>query len=401
VRILVIANVVPLPAYSGFRLRILDLTRRIAERHEVVLACHAWDEAEDEGARALDAEGIRTVTARLYRRPAARLIPRMLRNALSGRPPQLARWWCPELAEKIRGLLREKPFDLIQIEETTLTPYLDVVRAETDAPCVLMLHNVAFDQTRRIADITRTAPLRAWLRANAAWLRRYEPRVAGRFDRVVAVSEPDRALLTAIAPKLRVDVIANGVDTKALTPLTPAAGPPALLFVGHMGYAPCEDAAEILVRDVLPRVRARVPEAEVWIVGQEPTSRVRALEGRGVFVTGEVPDVRPFYSRAAVCAIPLRAGGGSRLKILEAMALGRPVVSTRLGAEGLALKDGEHLLLADDPAAMAAAVVQLLGDPARAARLVSAARQLVEAEHDWNLLAARQLALYGELVRDV
>ena len=400
-RILVIANVAPLPAYSGFRLRMLHLLRRTAERHEVVLACHVWDETEEEGARALGAEGILTVTARLSRRPLARLVPGLLRNALSGRPPELALWWCPELAEKIRGLLREKPFDLIQIEETTLAPYLDVVRAETDAPCVLTLHNVAFDQTRRIADITPAGLLRVWLRVNAGWLRRYEPRVACRFDCIVAVSESDRALLLQIAPELRIEVVPNGVDTKAFTPLAPAAGPPVLLFVGHMGYAPCEDAAERLVREVLPRVRARVPGAEAWIVGQEPTPRVRALEGRGVVVTGEVPDVRPFYERAAVCVVPLRAGGGSRLKILEAMALGRPVVSTRLGAEGLALKDGEHLLLGDEPATLAAAVLQLLSDPVRASHLVAAARRFVEAKHDWDLLAARQLAIYGELVRDV
>jgi glycosyltransferase involved in cell wall biosynthesis len=168
--------------------------------------------------------------------------------------------------------------------------------------------------------------------------------------------------------------------------------------VGTFTYRPNVDAALLLGREIFPLVRRAIPAARLLLVGHEPPDAVRALaRERGVSLAGAVPDVRRAYERAAVAVAPLRAGGGTRLKILEAMALGRPVVSTRVGAEGLAVVDNEHLLLSDTPGEFGSSVARLLGDRPLRARLAANARRLVEARYDWARPGDALLDVYGGL----
>jgi glycosyltransferase involved in cell wall biosynthesis len=213
---------------------------------------------------------------------------------------------------------------------------------------------------------------------------RWETAAARRFDRAIVVSEPERDALRRSDPRLAVSIVENGVDAAALSPLPEPPVTDTLLFVGTFTYRPNVDAALLLGREIFPLVRRAFPAARLLLVGHEPPDAVRAL-GRelGVSLAGAVPDVRRAYERAAVAVAPLRAGGGTRLKILEAMALGRPVVSTRVGAEGLDVADGNDLLLADAPGDFAKAVARLLGDRPLRARLAANARRLVEARYDW------------------
>jgi len=189
----------------------------------------------------------------------------------------------------------------------------------------------------------------------------------------------------------------NGVDTARLQPLAASDSPPALLFVGSMFYTPCEDGAIWLVREILPLVNRRFPAIDVWIVGKKPGPGVEELAGKHIFVTGEVEDVTSYYQRATIAVAPLRAGSGSRLKILEAMALGRPIVSTSLGAEGLQLEPERHLLTADSTEDFAAAVIRLIESPDAGRALANAAREFVEARYNWEMIAARQLQIYREM----
>lgn len=395
-RILCIANVTPWPPRSGITLRILRLLERVAATHEVTLGCHTWDAADREGVESLTRQGIRTVGGAV--RPASLRTHawRGVRAALRGVPPETAQYQAPEL----QALIRAGEYDLLHIEESILAPYALAMPTDRRIPRMLTLHNVHFVQEARMARIEPTLGGRARRRFNGAWMRSYEPRMAATFDRVVAVTEDDRRALLARAPQLRIDVVPNGVDTRALRPLPPPAGPPALLFVGSMFYRPCVDAAVWLVREILPLLRRRHPALEVWLVGKGPTAEVRALAGEGVHVVGEVEDLVPYYARATLALAPLRAGGGSRLKILEAMALGRAVVSTTIGAEGLGVHDGTHVAIADDADAFASRVDALLADAPRRAAMEQAARSHVERTSDWDDLAARLLSLYAELVPD-
>ena len=164
-------------------------------------------------------------------------------------------------------------------------------------------------------------------------------------------------------------------------------GPPSLIFIGNMGYRPNEDAILYFCKEILPIVRQRLPDVELWIVGTNPPPSVQALAGPGVHVTGRVPDVREFYERCTVSIVPLRSGSGTRLKILEAMALGRPVVSTSIGCEGLEVVDRRHLMVADAPAGFAQRTIELLENEETRSLMVDDARELAVKRYDWDVIA--------------
>ncbi len=231
-------------------------------------------------------------------------------------------------------------------------------------------------------------------------LRRYEAQACRCADRVLAVSDADAAALQRLVPDLDVTVIPNGIDTQVYRPATfdPQPPTPSLVFTGTMDFRPNVDAVLWFAREVLPRVRAEIPEAHFVVVGQRPHRRLDALRGdTAVTLTGWVEDTRPYIAQAAVYVAPLRIGGGTRLKLLEAMAMGKPVVATRLGAEGYPVRDGCELLLADTPADFAAAVVNLLHTPERGAELGRAARAFVEERYDWRVIVPRVEAVYEEV----
>jgi glycosyltransferase involved in cell wall biosynthesis len=313
---------------------------------------------------------------------------------LAGRPPEIAQYETRELHE----LVARERFDVLQVEETLLAGYAASLPSGTVTKTVLTFHNIHFVQEERIAALEPRRSSRLWRRANARLMRRHEPAMAAAFDRRIAVSEPDRALLLGTAPELAIDVLPNGVDTAALQPLGPPPTRRSIVFVGTLNYRPCIDAVLWLVGAILPILRRRRPDLEVWIVGKQPPPEVCELAGPGVFVTGYVPDVTPYYARAAVAVAPLRAGGGSRLKILEAMALGRPVVSTTIGAEGLDVTTEIDIMLADDAVAFAAAIARLLTEGEACRALVNNARRLVTSRYDWTAIASRQLEIYDELL---
>jgi glycosyltransferase involved in cell wall biosynthesis len=392
-RILCIANVTPWPPRSGITLRILRLLERVAAVHDVTLGCHTWGPEDVAGVAALNGLGIRTIGGAVRPATLRRHAMAGLRNAMRGVPPEAAQYQAPE----IHALIRAGDYDVLHIEESILAPYAASVPAGHRVPRLLTLHNVHFVQEARIAGIEPTRGRRLMRRFNGAWMRWYEPRMAATFDRVIAVSPDDQGALQRIDPTLPIDVVPNGVDTRAIQPLPPHGGPPALLFVGSMFYRPCADAAVWLVREILPLLRQRFPSLEVWLVGKGPTPEVRSLAGNGVHVVGEVAELAPYYERATVAVAPLRAGGGSRLKILESMAFGRAIVATTVGAEGLAVEDGTHIAIADTAAAMAKRIALLLEDAAAREAMMLAARRLVEREYDWDDVAARLLRIYAEL----
>ena len=229
-------------------------------------------------------------------------------------------------------------------------------------------------------------------------MQHWEPGYAQRFDRVTTVSEADRKLLHPGKSALRVDVIPNGVDTELFQPLPHLICSPALLFIGNLSYAPCVDAVLYFCREILPLIRRAIGAVDLWVVGRTPTPEVMQLNGDGLHVTGSVDDVVPYYARSAVSVVPLRAGGGTRLKILESMALGRPVVSTSIGSEGLDVVDGEHLLTGDSPEQFAEKTIRLLLDRTLYEKIVANGRQLVVNHYAWDEIAKRLMRLYEELV---
>jgi sugar transferase (PEP-CTERM/EpsH1 system associated) len=382
--------------------RCYNLLRRIAAQHEVTLATHLHSPEDSEGLPHLRRICARVVTGALQLQSPLRHLPGLARYALKGWPLELKFRHSPELALHIAELLRGPMPDILQIEESRMALYSELLPSSPRTRRVLTFYDIAFAQSARALHLETglVNKARGWL--YAASMRRWEPRYAQRFDRCITVSDPDRNALLRANARLRVEVVPNGVDTHAYQPLPDALeggqAAPALLFIGRMSYAPCVDAVIWFCREILPLVRQAIPSVELWLVGAEPTPAVLALQEPGVHVTGRVDDVRPYYARSAACVVPLRAGGGTRLKILEAMALGRAVVTTTIGCEGLAARAGEQLLVADGASAFADQTVRLLRDDALRAKLVAAGRQLVTTQYDWDALAEQQMRIYDQVL---
>ena len=396
-RILVITSEIPYPTINGGRLRIYNLLKRIAQEHQVWLATHVQDRNETDGIQHLETFCEEVFTGGLPQKHPLAYVPELMRYALSSKPFELFFFRSDELANKLEQLFAREAIDIVQIEETYVAHYLENIPQEIHTKCILTFYDIVFEMIANIAHLERNPvrKLRRWLFSQS--LKRWEPRYAARFARCITVSEVDRDRLLACNPRLRVDVIPNGVDTWQLQSLPEVNFSPSLLFIGNMAYWPGIDAALYFSREILPQIRKTFPDVTFWVVGSNPVSEVMALDGAHIHVTGRVESVIPYYERSSVCVVPLRAGTGTRLKILEAMALGRPVVSTSAGCEGLDVIAGEHLLVADNPVDFAKATIRLLEDRELYDRLTACARELVVSRYDWNVIAKRQMEIYTAL----
>jgi glycosyltransferase involved in cell wall biosynthesis len=229
-------------------------------------------------------------------------------------------------------------------------------------------------------------------------LSRYEAEVCRRADRVLAVSKADASALRGLIPNLGVTVVPNGIDTQAYQPAAAGASDQeaTLIFTGTMDFRPNVDAVLWFAREVLPGIESEVPDVQFIVVGQRPHRRLNPLRRHpSIVITGWVEDVRPYFRDATIYVAPLRMGGGTRLKLLEAMAMGTPIVATSLGAEGYPVQTGRELILADTPAAFAEAVVSLLKAEDRRAELTEAARTFVEERYDWSAIVPQVEEAYA------
>lgn len=394
-RILIITDYLPYPLNSGSKIRVYNLIWRIARQHEVALA--AFVESPDEVAGIPELENFcaRVETVPLRRHHPLAHLAGLAHFALEGKPLELKFLYSDALVNRIRQMIAERDYDVAEIEHSRMALYWDALRA-TRAARLLTFIDIASAQYARIVRLGRASMgnYRAWLFSQT--MGHWEPRYAERFDRCITTSDVDRRALLAANPRLKLDVAPNGVDTQRFQPLSPCENTPAVLFIGTMNYPPCVDAAIYFCDQILPYLRNSFGRLDVWIIGANPAPRVARLVGDGVRVTGKVEDVIPYYQQCAVAVVPLRAGSGTRLKILEAMALGRPVVSTTIGCEGLDVVNEEHLLIANEPREFAAQVRRLLTDTTLYTRLVTNGRRLVETKYDWDAIADRLLAIYAE-----
>ncbi|MGY1740264.1 MULTISPECIES: glycosyltransferase [unclassified Blastococcus] len=366
-RSVVVAKFVPWPPNSGDKRRTLGIVRALRQQGEVTLCAF---EGPDDDAGPLRAEGVDVRSVPLRRRPAT-----LLQGLLRGRSVTSARFWDPHLARTVAGATAEGA-DVLVVEHVQLLPSADRLAAGLR---VVDMHNVESALARRIA--ASSTGLRRWAWAAEARALAALERRAGAADVVAVVSDVDRQVLAGVVDHPRVVVVPNAWDEPE--PLPPAPDP-VVSFVALLSWGPNVDAAVWFVREVWPGVVSEVPAARLQLVGRNPADAVRALAGPTVEVTGTVPDLTPWYARTRVAVAPLLAGGGSRLKILEALAAGRPVVATAIGAEGLEDLVGRGVLVADDPAEMASTLVRLLSDAEGSAALGRVGAGAVAEDHSWD-----------------
>jgi glycosyltransferase involved in cell wall biosynthesis len=299
-------------------------------------------------------------------------------------PADLWRWRIPAVRARVRQRIAEGA-DLCVADFLVAMPNVPGRAAER---VMLFEHNVEYMIWKRLHDVEKRPWRRVLLDLEWRKMRRYEAQACARAAVTVAVSEADRALLAANAPGADIRAIPTGVDTSYFHPNGAVETPATLVFTGSMDWYPNEDAIMYFIEAILPEIRREIPGISLAVVGRDPSSRLRAAgAASGVRVTGTVEDVRPHVAEAAVYVVPLRVGGGTRLKIFEALAMAKAVVATRIGAEGLPIVSGEHFLQADEPADFARAVVTLLKDPARRRALGMAGRRLMEERYSWPQVA--------------
>jgi len=379
-----------LPLDKGGRLRTWHLMRRLRRRHEITYLSFARPDEPADHINGMHevAERVLTVprsdppkgSLRFYAGAAARLFDPL--------PYAVGKYRSRAYRRKAAELMAERAFDLVVCD--FLPP---VVNLTWPLPCpsVLFTHNVEANIWRRHAETQTQAVGRALYSAQHRRMLAFEERALRLVDGVLAVSDADRRTLGWLyqgAVRRPIRVVPTGVDTDFFTPSESRSASKSLVFTGSMDWLPNEDAMTYFCRDILPLIRAKEPDVTLSIVGRAPTAAVRRLASdHGITVTGRVDDVRPHMQDATVYIVPLRIGGGTRLKIFEAMAAGKAIVSTTIGAEGLPVRDGEHVLLADSPPAFTAAVIDLLRNGERRRRIERAARALVVERYDWSSAA--------------
>lgn len=300
----------------------------------------------------------------------------------------------PALQAALDRMLERMHYDIINVEFTQMA----YCRFPGTAKLVLDEHNIEYDIQYRTFAAETGAARKLYNYMNYVKLRREEQGAWRRFDGCAVTSARDQQMMLHDLPQLRTAVVPNGVDTSFFCPRDTTPEPQTLVFFGAIHYYPNRDGLLFFLHEVMPRLKERYPLLKLVIVGPSPPDEISRLAGEDVTITGFVDDVRPYLERASMVIAPLRIGGGTRLKILEAMAMGKAVVSTQLGAEGIDVTDGQDILLADTAGEFAAQVGLLLDEPALARRLGGAARHLVARTYDWQVSVRRLEDFYQALL---
>jgi polysaccharide biosynthesis protein PslH len=378
------------PARSGAKLREYHFLRALGASAEVTYLYFS-----DPGSEPLTVSELpfcREVFA--VPKPSAYGLANNVRGIFGRWPLSILNYTSPEMSAVATRVLLPGGFDLIHLDSIHMIRY-----APAGVRAIYNWHNIESEAMRRYGSSAASLPRRSYAKVTAAKLANVEQSILDSAFGHVVCSEREREQLAAIAPQARISVIENGVDTLYFAPAEPAS-PAArkIVFVGAMDYFPNSDAAVFFATEIWPHIRRRMPDFKLAIVGANPAPAVRALaELPGVTVTGTVPDVRPYYRDALAAIVPLRTGGGTRLKILEAMAAGVPIISTPLGAEGLAVSNGKNALIVDanDAESWINHIVSLTESPAHRAQIIDAAHRLVETRYDWAHLGAKLRETYG------
>jgi len=402
-RVLQFAPRVCWPLDTGAKLRNYHLARVLAQRARVTLLAFSDHGVRLEQSPPEFQNVYETITT--SERGSAYTLAKVVRGLWGRTPLPVLNYTTESMKKALARVLSEKDFDVVQVESIHLMAYLPILRAAKKQSLVICdWHNIESDLMRRYSEREPNLLRQAYAGKTARLMSEFERRATHEFDAHIVVSAKDADALRAFNHDARIFVIENGVDTDyyadAQIENAATATPPGknrIVFVGSMDYHANIDGAVNFAREAWPRLRERQPDLIFTIVGRDPAPEVRELARiPGVEVTGTVADVRPFYREAIAAVVPLNVGGGSRLKILEAMAAGVPVVSTTLGAEGLAVQSGKNILIADSNAQLVEAIVNLVENESRHQHLKTAGRALISDRYDWSRLGAALFAAYEE-----
>ena len=399
-RLLFLTQTLPYPPHGGVQIRTFHTLRLLAQEFDIHALCfyrrvaHATPGDAAHAAAQLQSYAQVEPFAIPQEHNRLRFVRDHLRSLLTRRPYTVASYDSAPFRARLEQLRAARTFDIIHVDSLDLSVYLPLL---IDLPIVCAHHNVESALLERRARTEQNPLLRKYLQLQARLLKKEERYWTGRVNLNITVSDEDRAVLQQLAPAARFAVFPNGVDTRYFQPDNAAEN--GIVFVGGYSWYPNRDALEYFSADILPLIRARQPSVRTSWVGRAPLAVREAYRSQhGIELTGYVSDVRPHVQSAACYVVPLRVGGGTRLKILDAWAMGKTVVSTSIGCEGLDARDGVNILIRDHPADFADAVLTVLQDASLRARLGAQARHTVETIYDWDVMGAAMLRDYHALV---
>ena len=379
-------------------MRSLQIVSALSRRHRVTLVTThgAGDDPQGLARQLPECQQVISIPYDVPKRGSSAFPFTVARSWFSSSPVDLWKWHVAELRDRVHEIVANNHIDVVVCDFLFAAANVPV---GGDVPVVLFEHNVEYLIWKRLSTLERNPVKKLLFEIEWRKLRDKEADLCSRADLTIAVSEEDRARLAAMAPDAKTRAIPTGVDTSYFAPAGRPKIPARLVFSGSMDWHPNEDAVMYFGESILPKIRAQVPNASFVIVGRNPTQKLRdASERLGMIVTGTVDDVRPYLDEAAVYVVPLRAGSGTRMKIFEALGMAKPVVSTTVGAEGLALTHQKEFIAADNPDDFAGAVVHLLHNEGRRNELGEAGRALVVERYSWDQVAREFEAQCEEVV---
>lgn len=378
------------PVDKGGKIRTYQMLRQLRQHHFItyLTLCDPATDSSDAFERAEEyCQRLKAIPHTAKQKFSAAFYYELGLNLGSPLPYAIQKYRSPTMLQAIKRELQEVDYDVVVCD--FLTPSINLPEG-LHIPAVLFQHNVEAVIWERHYQTTTNKLKKAFFFNQWRKMHNYERKTCQRFDAVVAVSDVDRELMRKDFGLECVYDIPTGVDTTYFAPRQTETHPYELVFTGSMDWMPNEDAIIYFSEAILPKIAAQIPAVRLTVVGRNPSARLVALARANpqITLTGRVDDVRPYMDKAAAYVVPMRVGGGTRLKIYEAMAMAKPVISTTIGAEGLAVRNGEELLLADTPEAFARAVAVVLQERTFAERLGQAARDVVCERFSWNRVAA-------------
>lgn len=391
-KILFVTPYLPYPPMSGWRTRVYQLMRGLAGRHDVTLLSYRRPEHDADIVALREIATVHPVMHALTMGSDKRRD--QLTSLLSPASYQWRRLRSTVMQQAISRLLAAERFDLIQVESSPMAGF-DFGR---ETPVLIDEHNIEYELLYRLYQEERSPARKLYYRLEYTKFRREELRCWQRSAGSIFTSEREEQIFRGLLPNKPTITAPNGVDIDYFSPADEPADPDSIVFTGLMSYRPNVDAVLYFVREVLPLIVRSRPNARFTVVGASVPEEIRRLAGPNVAVTGTVPDVRPYLARAGAVVVPLRMGSGTRLKVLEGLAMGKAMVSTSLGCEGIDVADGDHLLIADEPPSLSRAILRLLDDPALGAALGRRGRALTEAHYSWPAIVATLEGFYDQVL---
>lgn len=413
-RILFLSQLLPFPLNTGPKVRSYYVLRHLTQKHQVTLLAFSRPDDPPEAVQHLR-EFCEKVHLVMMHRSQARNVFALIASMLAGESFTIRRDYRPKMAQTVDRLLQTGQYDAVHADQLWMAQYALRAKGIThDTKLVLDEHNACFQVTQRLVSRERNPFMRLLFTHEWRRLRAYEAETCASFDHVVTVTQEDQSILkglihSSVKHTRQQDVnktnhnfvtIPICVDTQSTAPVQPNPGAVDVLHLGTMFWLPNVEGVLWFAREVWPAVVAQVPQATFTIVGKNPPTEIRALSmGQkgmpSIQVTGYIPDPQPYLKRAGVFIVPLLSGGGMRVKIVDGWRWGLPIISTRIGAEGIDYHEGENILIADDPGEFSQAIVRVLRDPLLAQRLRVNGRRWVEEKYEWRRIYPAWDSIYN------